>query len=232
MIKATQTRAARAILNWSQSDLARAADISLATIRKIEIEAISPRDTTVDAIRNALCAAGIEFIDPEGVRRRPSDLYVFEGKSGGKDFFEDLRHCANKSGGEIYIVSPTTAAFAKYCGLLDILKLDLLIDQNNTVEIFCLLTDSTEVPISTPRFQFRTISKNFVNPVPFCSYGNKYALAVPNGEPFSKLIVVDSMNMAKIAKQHFLSLWDKAALIHETSHKQEPLTTGKLRSVF
>ncbi len=209
-INAPQIRAARAILNWSQGDLARVAEISLATIRKIEVNAIVPRTTTMEVIYSALSSAGIEFIEPDGVRRRPSDLYVFEGKNGGKDFFEDLRHSSRKCGGEIFIVSPTTQAFAKYCGLSNILDLDSLIDINNTVDIRCLLTATVDVPFSTPRFQFRTISQNFVNPVPFCAYGQKYAIAVPNGEPFSKLIVVEATKMAAIARQHFLSLWDKA----------------------
>lgn len=211
MINAPQIRAARAVLNWSQSDLARMAEISLTTIRNIEVKAIAPRMTTMGMIYNALSAAGIEFIEPDGVRRRPSDLYIFEGRNGGKDFFEDLRHSTRKSGGDVFIVTPTAEDFARYCGLSSILELDALADLNNTVEIRCLLTAATEMPLSTPRFQFRSISKNFVDPVPFCAYGQKYAIAVPNGEPFSKLIVVEALKMAAIARQHFLSLWDKAA---------------------
>lgn len=210
MLNAPQIRAARAILNWSQTTLAQASGISLATIRKIETEAISPRNTTMDALFKALSHMGIEFVEPDGARRRPSGLFVFEGKNGGREFFKDLKQSASKAGGEIFIVTPTPGAFAKYCGLDDILQLDSLIDVNNTVEIRCLLTHAQEVPFSTPRFSFRTISRNFVNPVPFCTYGLKYALAMPETDPYSKVIVLESTKMAHLGREHFLSLWDKA----------------------
>lgn len=231
MPNAPQIRAARAILNWSQTELAKAVGVSLVTIRKIELDQISPRSSTMVAIHNVLHSAGIEFIDPDGARRRPSDLYVFEGGTGGKDFLEDMLKTAGKCGGEIFIVSPTAAAFAKYCGVSDILKLDALIDLNSTVEIKCLLSNEIEPPFSTPRFQFRTISKNYVDPVPFCTYGQKYAIAVPNGEPFSKLIVVDATKLALLARRHFLSLWDKAPpMIAEKSEATAVEKRSKIES--
>lgn len=209
-INATQIRAARAVLSWSQSELAIASKLSIATIRKIELGLISPRYSTMDAIYDALHTSGIEFIKPDGVRRRPTDINVFEGKVGGCNFFHDLQHTAQRSGGEIFIVTPTTKTFARYCGLDNILALEKMIDANNTVEIKCLVSDEVEIPLSTPRFQFRSLSKNFVEPMPFCSYGSKYAIAVPNGEPFNKLIVVEASKMAITARRHFISLWDKA----------------------
>lgn len=226
MISASQIRAARAILNWSQGKLAKASGFSLATIRKIELGYISPRNSTTEAIYNVLYAAGIEFIDPDGARRRPSEMLIFEGANGGHDFLEDMRQEACRSGGEIFIVTPSTEAFAKFCGLKDIVKLDCLIDANNTVEIKCLLIDGDEPPLSTPRFQFRTISKNYVDPVPFCTYGQKYAIAVPNGEPFNKLIVIKAAKMAASARRHFLSIWDKATAMSASKSSESSRTAN------
>jgi len=221
MLTASQIRAARAILNWSQTDLAKATNFSLTTIRKIEMGHISPRNSTMDTLYNVLRSSGIEFMEPDGVRRRPSDLFVFESAWGGTDFMEDMIRTARKSGGDILIVSPTAEAFAKYCNITSILKLDALIDVNNTVEIKCLFSDENYPPFSTPRFQFRTISKNYADPVPFCTYGQKYAIAVPNGEPFSKLIVVEATKLALSARRHFLSLWEKATPMMSDKTRQE-----------
>lgn len=44
---ARQIKAARALLDWSQEDLAIRAALSIATIRKIESGALSPRDKTM-----------------------------------------------------------------------------------------------------------------------------------------------------------------------------------------
>jgi len=45
-INARQIKAARALLDWSQENLASASGLSIATIRKIESGHISPRDKT------------------------------------------------------------------------------------------------------------------------------------------------------------------------------------------
>lgn len=71
-----QVKAARALLRWSQADLAGASGISLPTIKRLEAATgeIGGRDDTAAAISAALEAAGVEFIpengDGVGVRLR------------------------------------------------------------------------------------------------------------------------------------------------------------------
>jgi predicted transcriptional regulator len=71
-----QVKAARALLGWSQSDLARHSGISEPTIARLESTEgeLGGRGETVRKIRAALEANGIEFIDEngtgEGVRFR------------------------------------------------------------------------------------------------------------------------------------------------------------------
>lgn len=71
MITADQIRAARALLQLGQSDLARRAHISLATLRRSQSGTGFARVSTraVSSIQRALEAAGAEFI-ASGVRRR------------------------------------------------------------------------------------------------------------------------------------------------------------------
>lgn len=63
-----QCRAARGLLNWSQADLAEASGVSLATIKHNEpgLGPLDARESTIDKLRAALEAAGIEFIDANG----------------------------------------------------------------------------------------------------------------------------------------------------------------------
>lgn len=62
---AAQSRMARAALGWGVRDLASAAKVSPDTIARLERgETLYPR--TVDAIRGALEAAGIIFIQENG----------------------------------------------------------------------------------------------------------------------------------------------------------------------
>ena len=66
MITASQCRAARGLLDWTQQDLADAAHIGVATIRLFEGQATETRHATIVVIRSALESAGVEFIDENG----------------------------------------------------------------------------------------------------------------------------------------------------------------------
>jgi predicted transcriptional regulator len=63
-----QVKAARALLGWSQSDLARHSGISEPTIARLESAEgqLGGRGQTVGKIRSALERNGIEFIDENG----------------------------------------------------------------------------------------------------------------------------------------------------------------------
>jgi len=63
-----QIRAARALIKWTAEDLSRQSAVSLRTIRRAEL---AERDTSMTAandlaIRRALEAAGVEFIEEDG----------------------------------------------------------------------------------------------------------------------------------------------------------------------
>jgi len=67
-LTSAQIRASRGLLRWSAEDLARAAALGLATIKRAEgAESETPMTTANDlAVRRALEAAGVEFIDENG----------------------------------------------------------------------------------------------------------------------------------------------------------------------
>jgi transcriptional regulator with XRE-family HTH domain len=77
-ISAAQTRAARALLDWSQEQLAENAQVARATVADFERDNRAPMRQNLVAIRASLEAAGIQFI-PEngggaGVRFRKVEL--------------------------------------------------------------------------------------------------------------------------------------------------------------
>ncbi len=65
MLTPSRLRAARAIINAKQSELARAAGISLATLNNIERGIGDPRTSTLEAIERALLDAGVEVSGDE-----------------------------------------------------------------------------------------------------------------------------------------------------------------------
>jgi transcriptional regulator with XRE-family HTH domain len=65
-----QSRAARGLLDWSQARLGEVSNLSESTIRDFEKGRRVPSINNMAAIRAALEAAGIEFINGTGVKLR------------------------------------------------------------------------------------------------------------------------------------------------------------------
>jgi predicted transcriptional regulator len=63
-----QIKAARALLAWSQEEMAAVANVSIPTIKRLEAVdgPLGGRDETGQKIRKALESAGIDFIDENG----------------------------------------------------------------------------------------------------------------------------------------------------------------------
>jgi transcriptional regulator with XRE-family HTH domain len=71
VVKPEQFRAARALLKWSQTDLAEHAGMSLPTVKRLETgRGANVSDDARKKLKAALEAAGVEFIngDAPGVR--------------------------------------------------------------------------------------------------------------------------------------------------------------------
>ena len=68
MLTTRQIKAARALLGWSQADLAEASGVSEPTVARLESAEgeLGGRELTTGKIRAAIEAAGIEFIDENG----------------------------------------------------------------------------------------------------------------------------------------------------------------------
>lgn len=66
MITPAQMRAGRALLGWSQQQLADAASIGLASVNNYERGASDPRLSTLREARDAMAKAGVIFIEPAG----------------------------------------------------------------------------------------------------------------------------------------------------------------------
>lgn len=78
MITARQIRAARALLGWSQQELADKAIVSLNALTRLERGNVDPRVSTLQAIQTALEKAGIEFLTDNG---KGEGLRLAGGKS-------------------------------------------------------------------------------------------------------------------------------------------------------
>lgn len=68
MLTSEQIRAARALIRWEQKDLAEASKVSLPSIKRLEAQPgpLAAQARTVEALRQALEAAGVIFVAENG----------------------------------------------------------------------------------------------------------------------------------------------------------------------
>jgi transcriptional regulator with XRE-family HTH domain len=221
VLDARQIRAARALMDWSQEDLATASTLSVATIRKIESGHISPRGRTTELIRRALEDAGLEFLEPDGVRHRPEDISVYLGNEGFRDFFDDIYQTARKKGGEIVVVCTSEVFFNAALGdefrFAHYQRMSALKDR---VSVKCILTENGDVLPATAYCEYRWISKHYVDSVPFYVYDDKYAIITLESDS-PKIIVIQSRSTAEAFRHQFYSMWEKATPIGGSSNVEQ-----------
>lgn len=106
MLTIQQLKAARALLGWTQQDLARAAGMHLNVINNLERGTTNPRQKTVEKLQKALEDSGVAFLGARGVElaRQAMALRKVEGPGCIAALIEDVLRHAGGAGDEILSV--------------------------------------------------------------------------------------------------------------------------------
>lgn len=227
VLTAQQIRAARSILDWSQEELAEIADLSVATVRKLELGHVSPRGRTTSFLRKTLEDAGLEFLEFNGVRQKPNEIKIYEGPEGVRDFFDDVYQTVSRKGGDIVIVA-TNMLWNMLGNYADLHKARMLAIKN-IVSVKCITTER-EIHLPAPSYcEYRYISKAYVNSVPFYVYGDKYAIRTIQATPSPKIVVIQSQAVADTFRLQFQSMWDKATPLNALQEERDAGARRKAR---
>jgi transcriptional regulator with XRE-family HTH domain len=221
VVKARQIKAARALLDWSQEDLAKATTLSIATIRKLEVGNISPRGKTNQLIHQAFGDAGLEFIDPNGVRQRPEEITVYQGEEGAKDFWDDVYETSHRTCMEIVQVWPTMRQMAKLTGSYRLFHAERMMSLKGRVSVKCILTEDNEF-LPAAYVEYRFFSRHFVDSVQFYVYGDKHAIIPFSSDDEYKIIVIQSRAASESFRRQFKSMWERATPIKGAESGKKP----------
>ena len=219
-ISPTQCKAARTYLEWQQGDLAKAANLSISTIRSFE-NGFSPRRGSVVQIREALENTGIEFTEGEGIKRRDTELKLYRGANSCDRFFDDLLQTVKEQGGDIACVMQSQDMMIRSCGVSDRDHLNRLKQLNDIASVKCLMPAATGLPPFVPPFEFRTIAQPHIGPSSYYIYGNKHAHVWPEGGAAFSFVVLNAALATQGHRSHFLTLWDHALPVRLCAGQQE-----------
>jgi transcriptional regulator with XRE-family HTH domain len=190
IISSAQCRAARALLNWSQPELASKCDMHVQTISSFENDIGSPSKKTLIKLLEVFTLSGITFLPNQGVCISKDTIYVLNAyidvlndvERTLTDGDELLLHCsdARRSSKE---VNDKSIELSKKG-----IKTRATICEGNTF-------------IGTPR-DVRWIPKDyFANSEVFTIYGDKVAISIEDQQPYRSLIIQNQALAASMRRQ-------------------------------
>lgn len=207
-ISSGQIKAARALLDWSQDDLAKAADLSATTIRSLETGNLSPRSAR--EVARAVMAAGLELTEGEGVRWRDPEIEILRELDCCDRLFRDIEESLRAKGGDLLAVAKTPEMLTQACGSPRRDNLARLEALSGEFEVKCLLSDAIAPRFASPSFELRSTSRFAFGPSSCFLYAGKCAYAQPAGRQSFLILVFDVAVAALENERHFRSLWDNA----------------------
>ena len=198
MITIYQIKAARALLDWKQADLAKQAGLSLASIANLEQNKASPRPSTMTAIRNAFENAGIEFTPDPGVRLRRDKFHleIWEGYDSILKTWFDIEQTFGTTGGEILLSGLNERDWIKNYKADFPAMLARHAGAKITVRMLVCEGDNL---IAVPVECYRAIPKMLFQQTPYYIYADK--MAIINWEPRRVLLIQNPMIVETFRRQ-------------------------------
>jgi transcriptional regulator with XRE-family HTH domain len=205
IISPAQCRAARALLNWSQPELAERCDIHVQTISNFEKESSTPSKTTLEKITSIFIFSGIVFGEDNGVRLTKNMISVFEGPQSNHRFMENLfNDMKDKAGQEVLIYGLTQwgedneeeVSFARR-------HIEKLLHAGVSRR---LLVKEGYTNFMNPIECYRYLPKKYFPNAAFQLYGNKLALREWGTD--AKIVVIEDALFAATFRKMFEMAWD------------------------
>ncbi len=116
MISPTQMRAARAMLNLSQGEVAKSIGIAANTLSNIESGSSDAPSSRLKEIQDFYEMQGVEFTDANGIREMQTRLQRYQGAEGFRVFMDDVYETAKQYGGDICLFNSKPSMWHRWLG--------------------------------------------------------------------------------------------------------------------
>ena len=220
MLTAAQLRAARGLLDWTRTELAKAANISPETVKNIEHGTFRPQETTAAAIIRAFAAHDVHFTENEGVEIRRDEVVRYEGDEGFRRFIDDVYEAAKlpeaHAGGSkpIYIGNVNDHFFTKHMGdylAPHIERMNAIKNLKTRILIQVYPQSLTVDELKNGSYrEYRIYPQKLAGNVPFYVYGDKFAILIFDESKPPLIVVIASSVVANAYRQEFLGVWEAA----------------------
>lgn len=208
MINKEQIKAARAMLDWSQSVLAeKTGEVSTPTIKLIESGRSGSTSKTLELIQLTFEKQGLEFLPNSGIRKRDDTLTILEKKDEDDNVYlrliDDIYYTMQGTYGEVL-----QSFIDNSLSPPEILHKEKLIRDDGITYRNLIRHEDTH--LIYPPDEYRYLPKGFYINNPVTVYADKVAFAVLENDVrfHNAIIIINNPQIAKIKKNEFEILWN------------------------
>jgi len=210
-LSASQLRAARGLLDWTRAKLAELSGVSEPTIHRIETGAVQPHEKSVAGIVRAFQMHGVEFLENDGLRRRPDGVEIFVGQERFEEFTDFFYERLKAQGGDICLSVSDERLFAKYRKNNErhYQRMQALYNSGG-FESFRILANKSNFATKYPYNTYKWQPDASIAPTAFYTFGDCLALIsfVHTTPPY--VVVLQSAPLANSYQQAFDIAWAAA----------------------
>lgn len=216
MLTIDQIRAARALLNWSQADLAEKAGLSQTGIARIENGTNKPNTSTLNKIEAAFDKADIEFIGTVGLRKRAGEVRVLSGPDAMSDFLDDvyetiIKHGTQENPTQVYLSNVVHQNWLKWMGPQRWKNhTDRMTAKKDIMDVRIIVKEGDYNFPTNAYSKYKWISASLFNDKSFYSYHDKLAFLNFMDDSL-QIFIMQQSDFAKGYRDLFLIAWDNLA---------------------
>lgn len=206
-----QIRAARALLGWSQGDLAERSGLSQTGIARIENGTNQPNSRTLQKINTAFESAEIEFLGESGLRRKTGEIKTLKGMEGFRAFMDDVYETLNIGGGSVCVYNVNEKNWIKWMGEEEYkehaLKMRNIKDE---IRFKILVRENDWFFIANEFAEYKWFPENLFKEQSFYAYGHKLAL-IDFKDDSVEILILNQKDFTEGFRILFNIAWDHVA---------------------
>jgi hypothetical protein len=209
-----QIAAAIVLANMNRDEVCAEANIAKNTLLGILNDTATARQETVRKVTDLLESRGIEFLQNEGLRRKPVAVDILHGREGLQQFFEGVHDYAQKNGGTIMMfgidettfIDTITPEFSQ-----DYLKrMTEVSRKRGDLEVLSIVCEGDTNFCASDYNEYRWISKDIFQAVPFYIFGETLAIMDFDTVPGPTIMLLKSRAITNAYRKQFQAFWKMA----------------------
>lgn len=205
MMSSAQVRAARGLLNWTQSELANRCSLTKATIANIENEKHHLTSKTANKIHQAFKNAKVEFLVNDGIRSKFDIIKTLDGREGFIYLLNDIYDSVKDAGGCVKISGIEKKSLAK---MLDKEYFEMHENRMQKVKnLSCkiLISDRDDDVDHQNYKEYKQIPSEYFFPLPIYVYDRKVAFVI--FDPL-RVLLIENFHLFLVNSNQFDMIWD------------------------